>query len=191
MSAARSPGSRTADSCSFAWSKTALGELGRRGCVPDGSAIAVPETWQGRRPEAKPGPGRETYGPVRACGNVADASVARASWTTTFSTGTTASRSRPVARFRVRHRPHLQLRIPRLALRGQGFRAPRISRTRRHSTLAGRDSSLIAVGEVVGAKDRAAADLHLPCQPVETGPCLPAAIDLRCDFPIRRLEWLA
>jgi len=49
----------------------------------------------------------------------------------------------------------------------------------------------VAVGVVVGAQDRAAADLHLPGQPVETLPSLPSPVDVGCDLPILRHERLA
>jgi hypothetical protein len=68
----------------------------------------------------------------------------------------------PGARRGVRHRLQLQSRTPRLAFRGPGFIAPLVGRTRRLSALAGCGGGLVAVREVVGPQNRAAADVHLP-----------------------------
>ena len=89
-----------------------------------------------------------------------------------------------------RHRLQLQSRPPRLAFCGPGFLAPRVGRTRRLSALAGRGGGLVAVREIVGPQDRAAADLHLPGQPVEPLPGFPTAIHLRRNLLVPRHERL-
>ena len=59
------------------------------------------------------------------------------------------------------------------------------------ATLTGGCGGRVAVREIVGPNDRAAADFHLPGQPVETLPGLPSTVNLGCDLPILRLAGLA
>jgi len=89
--------------------------------------------------------------------------------------------------------PQLQLQshTPRLAFCVPGFLAPLVGRPRRLAPLTSRGSGFDAVGEVVGVEDRAAADLHLPGQLVEAPASLAAAINLRSDVLVLRLERLA
>jgi len=66
-----------------------------------------------------------------------------------------------------------------------------VGRTRWLPALAGRSGGLVAVREIVGPQDHAAADPHPKGQPAESLACFPTTIDLSGDLPILRLERLA
>ena len=89
--------------------------------------------------------------------------------------------ARPCGRYRLQ----MQSRTPRLAFRGPGFIAPLAGRTRRLPALAGRGGGLVAVREIAGPQDCAAADLHLASQSIEPSPRGNLHRDGTCPLDLR------
>lgn len=73
---------------------------------------------------------------------------------------------------------------------GPRLLTPPVGWSDRRAALACGRGGFASVGKVVGANDRATANLHFPGQPVESLASLPAAIDLRCYLLILRHERL-